>query len=484
MRVRRELIILAAIFIAVLALRLFIAFGSRGFNYDAYFDIARVEDIRENLLFDDTLSFSIHPFMPLFHYIVAFFSKIISVDIVLKVLPNVFASFTVIGAYLVSLELTKEKNAALFSAFSAGFVPVFFFGTVNSVASISLVVPLMFFLVYFFLRLREDNFLVFFFWGLFSLVMSSQLSLIFPLGLSVYALLMYILGTKVSRAELEIAFFSLIFSLWVVFLFFKEPLQLYGLSALIAEPLVGLNVLEVIYKIGILTFIAGIFVIYRNVFEERSRNIHVPIGLSIAVLTLMIFGMVSLDIGLIFLGVIFSLFAGVLFKSFFEYLKKTHAAGHSVLVLAVLIGIFLFTSVLTSASFGSTSYNDGPSRGEIAAFEWLGDEEGSHVVFSDLKEGNLVTAISRKKNFLDDHFFMSPDVKQRIMDMETLYTTPSQVEATEILDRYDISHLVVTRKALESRNLTGLAYVNNNCFEPVYENSDAIIYSSLCRVSG
>ena len=198
----------------------------------------------------------------------------------------------------------------------------------------------------------------------------------------------------------------------------------------------------------------------------------------------MIFGMVSLDMGLIFLGIFFSLFAGVLYKSFFEYLKKTHAAGHSMLILAGLIGIFIFTSVLTSASFRSTSYNDGPSKGDIAAFEWLGGEEGDYVVFSDLKEGNLVVALSRKKNFLDDHFFMSPDVKQRISDMETLYSTPSQVEATEILDRYGISHLVVTRKALESRNLTGLAYVNNNCFEPVYENSDAVIYSSLCRVSG
>ncbi len=494
MKIRRETLILFAIFVAVFISRLAVAFSSSSFTYDAYFNIRQVEIIRERgvFTFNDPLAYSPHPFMPLFHYLLAFFSLVLPIGLVLKIVPNLLASLVVFFAYLLAFEMTKDKAASLFSAMSAGFVPIFFFKTVNSLSEYSLVIPLMLLLVYFFIRLNEANFLLYFLFALFALVLSHPTAILFVAGLSMYVFLLYVLGTKASKSEMEIIFFSLISSVWIIFLFFKKPLLVHGFSVLwqnlpsqiISVQFGNLDILDAIYKVGFLTFIAGIFISYKYVFQEKRKDIHVLISLSFMVLVLLAAHLIKLDTGLMFLGIFFAVMSGLAYKILFEYLEKTHISKRIFIIALVLIGIFISTSVFTSLSYRSINLKNEPSNREIDAFSWLSGVTPEQVVFSDIKEGFLVTAVSRQKNFVDNRFILSDDAEQRLSDLETLYTTQSQIAAIQLLDTYNISYLVFTRDALESRNLTGIRYYTSDCFDPVFENYDAVIYNSLCRVSG
>ncbi|MBI2134251.1 hypothetical protein HYU11_06260 [Candidatus Woesearchaeota archaeon] len=489
MKLRREALILLAVFLAVFISRLVISFGSSNFTYDAYFNIRQVQVIRESWVFtfNDELSYAPHPFMPLFHYLMAFLSIFFPIGFVLKVVPNFLASLVVFLSYFLAFEITRDRLAALFSAMSAGFVPVFFFKTVNSVSEYSLVTPLFLLLVYLFMRLNANN-LVLFLFALFALVLSHPSAILFVSGLSFYVFLLYVIGARATGNEMETILFSLISSVWLVFLFFKTPLLLHGMSVLwagIPSPVQfsNFNILDGISKIGILTFFAGIFISHRYVFEEKRKDMHVLISLSFVVLILLIVRLVSLDTGLMFLGIFFAVMSGQAYKLLFDYLKKTHISRSVFLVAVFLIAVFIATSVLTSISYASTNFFDEPSDGEVEAFEWLSGVEPGQVVFADVREGSMVTSISFQRNFIDNRFTLSDDMGRRMDDLEVIFSSQSQIAAMEVLEKYDVSYMVLTRRALASRNLSGLRYYSQDCFEPVFENRDAVIYRTLCRVT-
>lgn len=493
MKLRRETVMLGLIFLAALLARLFIAFGSDNFSYDAYFNIGQVEGIKANLIpsFNYGLYYSPHPFVPLFHYILAFFGMFIPLQLVLKVLPNLFASLAVFLAYLISLELTKSRTAALFSALSAGFIPVFVLKTANSVSEYSLAVPLTLFLVYLMLRLDKANSIFLLILSVFALALTHSTSLVFVSGISLYVVMLYVLGSSPSRAEREVILFSVITTLWIIFLFFKEIFLLNGFSAIWHSSssvfstlnLDSFNILDAIYRIGVLTFVAGIFVIYRQVFEERKKGVHILISSSLIVLVMISTGLIGLDAGLIYLGVFFAVLSGEVYEASFAYVRKMHISRNLPVVYALVMVIFLLTSVIPSVLYKGSDYFDEPSSSEVAAFSWLASEPpSSSVVFADLKEGSMVPAVSRHKNFVDTAPSLSADVGHRVSDLNALYSTKSQVAAVSILEKYGISYLVITKKALESRNITGLDYYSSACFDLVYENSEASIYRSLCRV--
>ncbi len=487
MKVKREHIMLGLIFSASLLLRLYLAFSSN-YTYDAYFEIRQVENIRNGLLplFNDPLYYTSHPFLPFFHYVLAFIGIFAPAAFVFKVIPNLLAATSVLLAYLVSLELTRSRPAALFSALSMGFIPIFISDTASSVSPYTLVVPLMLVLIYLFMKLEEGNSVYFYLAFFFALVFTHQSAILLIAGLCLYVVILYVLGMKPSRPELEVIFFSLIASTWLVFLFFKEELLKSGLSVLWQNSPVtvlyaaeGLNILDAIYRIGILTFIAGVFITHKYVFEEKRKDVHLLISLSLAVLMLLAMKLVRLETGLMLLGVFFAVMSGEAYKAFMDYLQKTHIARNMHIILSLTIICFILTSALPSILYKGSS----PSSLELEAFDWLSDSEPNSIIFADLDEGNLVPAVSGRKNMIDTRFPMSADVRQRLEDLEAVYTTRSQISALEILERYDVSYLVITKKALSSRNLTDIGFFSDDCYALVFENSEARVFRSLCRVS-
>jgi len=99
----KHIIWLIVIFLIVLAIRLYIAFQTPLFNYDAYFDLRQVEHIRNTglPLYNDPLSYSgkSQLFAPLYQYTLAGFSLIMPIDIVGKIIPNIMAALIIFIVY-------------------------------------------------------------------------------------------------------------------------------------------------------------------------------------------------------------------------------------------------------------------------------------------------------------------------------------------------------------------------------------------------
>ncbi len=487
MKIKQEHGLLAAIFIISLAIRLVIAFNDPNFTYDAYFKIRQIENIRTGVFpnYHDPLFYTSHIFLPLSEYFLAIMSLIFPLQYTLKIIPNLVAASTCIVGYMLATTVTGDKRAALFSAMGIAFVPIFFFKTVNSLSEYAFSVPLILFMLHLLTKIDKGKNLYTFVIGLFVISLLHSTAAIFVLGLCIYILLLYILEIRQSRKELELVLFSTIFNLWILFLFYKQPLLDHGLAILgILRGQESFNILQAMYYIGFLTLPFGAIMIYKNIFEQKRKEVHAPIAMSIAIIMLLVLNIIPLDDGLMLLGIFFALLSGEVYMGLFDYIRKTKISHTWPVLLFATLMVFAVTSAAPVLFYHQIFHDNEPTQNEVDSFNWISSNTPEDsVVFSDIKEGNLVSANSKRQNVADDNLFPSTDFAERKEDVELIYSTKSIVAAIEAMQKYNVSHLVITRRALLNRNLTKIDFYSPRCFELIYSNVDADIYRSLCRVN-
>lgn len=495
MKVRKEHIALLAIFMAVFLFRLYFAFQTPTFTPESYFDIRQIINIRFfwEPIYHDDLSFSGREFffLPTFHYIIAAISLLFPLQLVLKIAPNFFASLTVIIVYLIASELTKSRIAALAASFSAGFIPIFIFKTVNSVSVYSVLIPLFFFLIYCIMRIEERIFLWSFITGLLILIFLHPFSMLLIIGLLFYIAFVKLEQIKYNPAEAEVILFSTLLATWMSFLMFKAPLLMHGPMLIwqnIPEPVLenyfaGFNALQDILRIGVIPFLAGLFIIYRYVLREHVKSIYLFGGFAFAVLVLLWLRLINLDIGLIFLGIILAILLSELVLISLNYLDNTKFSQHRNFFIISIFLLLLLTSGISSFKMARSSIDGTPSENEIKALLWLkANSDSESIVLSGINEGHLITGIAQRKNVADSNFLMVNDAGQRVNDIETIYSTSYKIEAIKLLNRYNADYIFLSKKT-DKQYSGALKYANDKtCFELAFENKDAQIYKSLCRV--
>src|SRR3989344_7281388 len=117
-------------------------------------------------------------------------------NLVGKIIPNLLASLLVIITYLIAVHITKNSKISLMAGFTAGFVPIYFSKTVNSISVYTLIIPLIFFMIYFLLKIDDKKFLYCFIVNVFILALTSASSF-----LLIIALLLYLLFLRLERLK-------------------------------------------------------------------------------------------------------------------------------------------------------------------------------------------------------------------------------------------------------------------------------------------
>ena len=168
--------------------------------------------------------------------------------------------------------------------------------------------------------------------------------------------------------------------------------------------------------------------------------------------------------------------------SLFENLKsKTAKTSFVVLSLFIVIS----TAFIPSITLAKKEIDKAYSVYEIEALEWIKDNTpDDSVALSTLEEGHLITDIAERKNFMDSNFMFAEDVDQRLEDMYKLYRTTSQTEAVALLNEYNIDYIYFSKKAKKEYFVREIPYIDEICFEKLFENQDVIIYESICVIKG
>lgn len=494
--IKREYLVLTLLFSVVLASRLYLSFSVPYFNYDAYFNLRQVEYIAEHgkPLYEDPLSYSGRTlvFPPLFHYILALFNLFMPITLVGRVVPNIFASFLVVVIYLIAKEITKSRAAAIFSSAIAGFIPIFFSKTANSVSSSTLLFPIIFYALYCLLKINGDKKYTYHLIALtFLIPLIEPTAILFVLGLLIYLILAGVENLKQSRREIELIFFPAFVILWIMFLIYKNAFLAHGVSfiwqntptELLGSYFKNIHILESVYLIGSIPFVFGIYVVYYYIFREKTRATYIFFGFALATGMSLWLRLIHLDFGLMFLGILLAVLFAQFYLSFFIYLEKTKVSRFHWLFLILLVSLFIATSVLPSFSYTLSELKNSPGEDEINALLWLRDKtEADSVILAALNDGHLINYIAKRKNVFDTNFLLIRNIDQRFRDFNTIFTTQYQTDAVRLLNKYEVSYIYISKNARGEFGTDDFIYSKHGkCFDEAYD-SGVFIYEATCTL--
>ncbi len=489
MNLKREQVLLIGIFLLVLIIRLTLAFSTPNFTYESYYHLRQIEHITQTGIpaYHDPLSYGGREltFLPLFHYVLAIFAFILPLELVAKILPNLFISSLIIISYLIATRITTQKHAPLYTAFITGFLPILFY--TNDVAVETLFYPLLFLALYAFMRSSEEKYMYSYILLLFLLCITSSATLLLLTGLGIYIILSFTEGKKIDRGELELILFSLFFFLWTQFIFFKKNFLNDGPSFIwhniptdiIQQYFPTFSLGTSIVLVSIIPFAIGIYVVYQSVFRLKSTKSFLLISFAISTALLTWFRLIQFKTALAFFGVLLAILFSLFYEELMTYLQKTKiSSSHHFFSISILL---LLTATMLYPAFNQSQSQDIPSASEVQAYRWLRENSAlPSKVFSPLKQGHMITYYSQRPNFIDDQFALIPDVEKRIEYSNLLLTTPFETQALNIMDIYHLRYIVIppfvkTSEKVTNTSLTA-SYLNSNCFNKVYDNQTKIYY--------
>jgi uncharacterized membrane protein len=488
--------ILVLIFAIVLGGRLFFALQTDDFSYSAYYDLRQIEHIKETgkPLYQDELSYGgrTHIFSPFFYYFLSLFTLFMPVTLVAKIIPNLLASLTVFIIYVITYELTQKEWPSLISAFFSGFLLVFFAKTINAISPHTLVLPLIFLFAYCFLKMDKPNYLYISLILILLLVLTHIVVFILILALLIYFLIAKLENFQPSPKGLELLLFLTFLVFWFDFILYKKAFLVHGGSVIwqntpiqiLSSYFTNITVLQTVYAIGLVPLIFGVFAVYHNFFEKKQRSTHLFIGFALASFLLLWFKLITLDLGLMFLGLVLAILAGIGMKLMADYFNKTRFPKAGPTLVVVLLVLFVFTSVLPLLSAVTVEMKDRPDYAEKEALLWLrNNTPNDAVVLATLKEGYAVNYFANRKNVIDSNFLMIPLIEQRYDDVNLIFTTPFKTDAVRKLNEYGVTHIFFSPLARQQYNITKIAYIDDpECFTLLY-NGEVQIYSVQCRIS-
>ncbi|MBW2990137.1 glycosyltransferase family 39 protein [Candidatus Woesearchaeota archaeon] len=487
----REYFFVILLFLIILGARLFITLNEPGFEYDAYDALRQAEHIKQTglPLFQDSLSYSgrILVFPPFFYYLLAGFSFILPLTLVAKLIPSIAFSALVIVIYLIAKHITKNRTAAFIAALFSGFVPVLY-TTLNQVSVYSLSLLLIFLLSYAFLRIEEKGFVIL------SIVLTAVLLLthtsIFVLLISflVYFLILRLEKQKLSIKEVETTLFLFFLALWLNILLYKKAFFLHGISFIrqnIPAPLLSayfmdISFLGVIYAVGLIPLLLGVYAVYHVLFKTRSRAATLFISFALVSFIMLWLKLIPFRAGLLFLSLNLIILSAYSIKIILVSISKTRMPRLSIIAITFIIILFVLT---TATPFVSTLTIHRPPAEDIKALEWI--KENTHeddIVLGRVEEGFLINYIAERKNVADSNFLFIKNINQRYEDVNHLFTLRLKSEAVRLINKYDIDYIFLSTRSMDEYSMAELFYAEEDCLELVYDK-DALIYEFLrCNI--
>lgn len=488
----KHLLVLAMIFSAVLAFRLFFAFQVTEFSSsDTYFTLRQVENIHSTGFpaFKDALSYGGRQniFAPVYYYILSFFSLFLPLYAVGKIIPNIFASSIVIIVYLITYEITKSRRDSLVASLISGFIPIFLSETFNSVSIYSLTVPLIFLALYFFIRKRKYHGFITVF-----LILCLSDPMVFIL---VFAFLFYLMVCKlenlnITKQELEIILFSVFFLFWSQFLLYKKAFLAHGINLIwqniptkiLSQSFLEFDILTAILSIGIIPFVIGIYVIFRFLYNTKNKSYALLTSFALSVLLLTWLKLIRVEVGLMFFGILAAILFGHFFSLISDYVKKTKIVQYTKIVLILFILLFLVTSIWPSVTYVSNQLDQIPSEDSIESLKWAKDNLPNGVMVSTIEEGNLITYFADKKDYMDSNYLMIEDVDKKYDDLSIIYMSHYENDAVAILNKYNIKYVLITAKTNGRYGSEPNYLKDERCFDPSYNHNNIKIYTVLCTL--
>ncbi len=484
---------LISLCVITLLLRLYLAFSVQTFTYDSYFHIRQIESIHNTgfPLVHDTLAKDNSPivFSPVYDYVLAFFSFFAPSFYIFKIIPNLFLVLAIIPFFFLTREIVRNEILALISTGFFAFIPFVIGKTVFSISIISLFLPLLLFLFYSIVKMRET------FHFQIAIILLFAISFLTPLSLILIPIFwLYYLILKLERIperekEQELIIFATFFIILAQIIIYKKAMLLHGLEIFSGNvPLLVMhsyfwntNLLGVIYAIGIIPFLLGISAVYMFSFSEKERITSLLISLATVTAILLLLRMIPIITGVILLGVGICILSVTALENIFIYFRKTQFSRYTIFFFGIIIFIFFLTSILPGIKLAKNELVVSPE--EIETLQWIKEQvPPNEKILAHPKDGFLIQTIGLHKPVIDENYLLVGDSDILYQNVISAFTTKFETEATEIFDRYNITYIYISPNVFLEFGILEPDYLKDTrCFEKKFEKNESI-YKIKCSL--
>ena len=488
--------ILLVIFLATLLFNLYFTFQTDTLSLDeGYFHLRVSEQILQKgyaPFFDDLSYGGRIIYYPLFFdYVLAFFMIFLNPILVLKLIPAILISTIVFIVYLLSKYLSQDVRAALFCAMLSGFIPLVFRETLNKASVYTLVLPLVFWYIYFFLRIKEHKKYIFWFIVVsFLLPLTSPNSFFIVIAMLFYVIFLTVESFKMSNIRKEGLVFSLFLILLIEFIIYKKAFLNLGFKVIyqnlpqtvIDQYFTNINLINLMYLIGLLSIVFGVYGIYYSLFVSRKSNIFFISGLILSIFLLLLLKLININSGLLFVGVSFCILSSISFAYFMDYIQKSKFAKFKNLIFGFIFILFILTSFIPSLKEAKAASLESFDPSIIDALKWIDESTPiNSTVLAAPEEGYLVLAIAHRKNVVDTNYLLAPNAQIRLSDVQIIYETWVRSRAINLLNKYDVDYILLTDLSRNKYFTKDIKYANDQyCFIKVFSNERTKVYKNNC----
>lgn len=470
------------LFIFILATRLYFSVNLDYFSDDqSYFHLKHIEHFSEekNFLVFDELSYGgrevLYP--KLYHLVFALLS--LGDPALVGIISEFVIALLFVIIYLITLELTNHQWASLFSATLASFFPLLYNETFNVLSVYNLEIPIIFFSLLCFMKLKEPKFRFWFIASIFALAFLHISSLLILLVFAFYFFILVAEGFPTNKIEKESALFATIMISLGIFISYKKAFLSYGVDAIrqnIPESLLStafktFDFTYLPFMIGILPIVCGSIGLYFSLFRSKSKNIHLYSALVLSIILLLVLRLIPFTLGVLFIGITLAIFSAYFILWFDSYIVKTKFSNFSPLIITIFVALIIVFSIVPSVNIiRSTEPID---KEYVRDFTWIRENTRQDAkILTNVFEGNMLNYFAKRQNVVDSYFILAPNPRQRLQDIDVIYSSGTSQLDLNLLKKYNIDYIYLsdsTRryyKIRESPKLEGcIAKVHDNLYE-------------------
>ncbi len=485
---------IAALFLVVLALRLVVSYQVAQPGYASYFTLAQADAIRAtgHPRYEDPYSYEGRRYAlnPVFYYVVAACTLILPKLLVVKLLPNLLLALLVPLVYLLSHGLTRSRGVSFAAAFFAGFAPILFTSFLNEAIPMSLALPVAAALLLALLDLEHHRTRALLLTALLALL--SPIVWLFLAMYAAYALILTAERLRISAAYLELGLFTFFLAAWYTLITYKHAFQLYGFgilqgslpTAARAAAFSEFTLLAMVLAMGIVPLALGSIALYHAAFEKRSRNVLLIASFGLVTLLLGAVSAIPLRQAFLLLSLSFIILAAPGLQILEGYIRKTRASAVYPWAAGLLVLFFVFTSMLPGLAAGVYPQSS-PTPSELQAMTWLRERTPpSSVVLGAPKSGYLLNYLAHRPYVVDEQYLLISNPDAVLSDVDTIYTTPSTVQAVELLGKHAVSYILVGPAENARYRQYGAVLSDKTCFPIVYQDPQVLILRRTCGLRG
>jgi hypothetical protein len=474
MKVDKRLVGLFVVFLIVLIIRLYFAFLNPYFSTEeSYLGYGIIQEMvgEQSIPFFDELSYGGRSLLysPVFFLVYSLLS--LGSIFIMKVLTEVCFASMVFIVFAIAQKFTSDYRIALISTIFTNFIPIFLLNTINVISAYAFVIPLMFLMFYSLMNLNDNKYIWVFIIGSIILPLLHPSSFLFLLTILFFFFLLGGGAVQPTKKKKELLMLSAFVIILMNLIIYKKALLSHGLGvvwqnlplSILSGAFRLLESFELLFSLGSVVIIFGIFGLYFGVLNEKNRNVYLIGAFMLSVLLLLLLQFIPFLDGLVFLGLSLGVLSSISLNRLWIYasqLKHKFVSGFIKFVILIVLPLFVIITALTFVMD-----NQGLQPETVEDFISIRDFEGDTVA-ANLHEGHLITTFTNKQNIADTNFLLAPKPVQRVKDLNLLLSTGSKASAYSIINKYGVDVIYFSEESKKMFKSDGLRYAEENeCFE-------------------